>query len=149
MKTRTILIAVLSLTLVPVALVGACMMLAVGAGIANYRDERNDRARAAQDSRLKRPLVSTSGRILFVAQNDATDDLYVASVDGSGLSRLTQLPHGSLFSRPPRVSPDRSRVAISSAGVWIVPTDRSAGSLRLDRPGGFGSQTQPPLFRPQ
>jgi TolB protein len=136
MKSRTILIAVLSLALVPVALVGGCLMLAVGAGIANYRDDVNDRARAAADPRLKRPLVSTSGRILFVAQNDATDDLYIANVNGSGLFRLTQLPHGSLLSRAPQLSPDRSRVAISSDGVLIVPTDRRAEPLRLDRPGG-------------
>ncbi len=53
---------------------GACLVLSVGAGILNYRDATRDAAAARADTRLLRPLVSTSGRILFHVQTMATYD---------------------------------------------------------------------------
>ena len=136
MKARIILIVLLSLALAPVAFIGGCLMLSVGIGVANYRNDLNDRARAEADPRLKRPLVSTSGRILFVAQNDGTSDFYIATINGARLSRLTHMPHGSLYSGRANLSPDRSLMALSGPGVLIVPTRGPATPVQLDRPGG-------------
>lgn len=136
MKSRTVLITLVSISLVPVALVGGCMLLAVGAGVASYRDDAADRAKAAADPQLQRPLVSTAGRIVFVAQDDATNDFYVAKVDGSGTTRLTHFPHGSLPTTA-NVSPDGSRIAINDNGVSIIATDRPAVLSHFTRPEGW------------
>lgn len=130
MKSRTILLSLIALALVPPALfVGGCLMLGIGAGVLNYRDDANDRAQAAADPRFERPLVSASGRILFIAQKNAKNHVYIVNVDGSG--PLNQLQHFSTT-----VSPDRTRLAIADRGVSIVPLDRPGEPMRLDRPGG-------------
>jgi Tol biopolymer transport system component len=136
MKPRTVVLTVLALTSVPLMFVGGCLILAVGAGVVNYQDDAADRENAAADPLFQRPLDSTLGRILFVAQKDGTDDTYVVNVDGSGLTQLTHLPRGSLTSRP-IVSPDRTRMALNAGGsVSIVPLDRPGEPVRLDRPSG-------------
>jgi Tol biopolymer transport system component len=122
--------------LASIAFAGACALLAVGAGISSCRDDAGDRAAAAANPEFQRALVSTSGRVLFVAQQDGTDDFYVSNVDGSGLTRLTNVRPGSIFAGPPAVSPDRTRLAISAGGISIVRLDRPGESLQLDRPGG-------------
>ena len=95
----------LASTLVPVLLIGGCIVLAIGAGIENRRHDVNDRAAAAADAGLRRPLLSTSGRVLFIAGSD-THDFYVVNVDGSGLRRLTHL--ATRFPSRPVVSADRN-----------------------------------------
>ena len=136
MKTRTVLLIIGVIVAGPTLFVGGCLMLAIGAGVANYHDDVADRHVAAADSRLQRPLDSASGRVLFIAQKDGTDDFFVVNGDGSGLTQLTQLPKGSLAARA-MVSPDRTRMVInSSGGVSIVPLDGSGEPVRLDRPGG-------------
>ncbi len=126
----------LALALVPVVLIGACLMLAAGAGILNYRDDARDRAAAESDSRFQRPLVSTDGRILFVAQNNATDDFYLVNADGTGLRRLTHLPQRTLHSSAPAVSKDGTRLAISVGGIMLVPLNGGGETVTLNRPGG-------------
>ena len=133
--SRAILLGLLALALVPVAFVGGCLLLAGGAGVYNFRDDARERVAAAADPGLQRPLVSTSGRILFIAQKGGTDDFYVVNADGSGLTPVTQLPTGSMVSRA-ILSPDHTRIAVAVGGVLIVPIDRPGEALRLDRPGG-------------
>lgn len=120
----------------PLALVGACLMLAIGAGFDNARHDARDRAAASGEPRFQRPLEPTADRVLFMAQNDATNDFYMVNADGSQLTRLTWLPRGSLAPCPPTVSPDRTRLAINAGGVSIVRLDGSAETTPLDRPGG-------------
>jgi Tol biopolymer transport system component len=84
----------------------------------------------------QRPLVSTAGRIVFVVQHDGTDDFYRVNADGSGLTRLTNLRHGSNHQSLPLVARDGTRLAVSVGGVLIVRLDRPGVTLRLERPGG-------------
>ena len=136
-KSRLILIVLLAVALIPVMFVGGCLALAVVAGVLNYRDDAGDRAAAAADPVLQRPLVSSAGRILFTAQREGTDDLYLVNVDGSGLMRITHNPSGSMLSRIP-VSPDGSRLAFATGrGVTIIPVERPAEAISLDRPSGW------------
>jgi Tol biopolymer transport system component len=136
MTPRTVLLTVVALASVPMLFVGACLILAIGAGVANYQDDVADRETAAADSRLQRPLDSTSGRILFIAQKGGTDDFHVVNVDGSGLTQLTHLPKGSLSTRP-IVSPDQTRMVINTGGgVSILPLDRPGELVRLDSHAG-------------
>ena len=117
--------------LVPAILAGGFVATLVGGYIFLIADQQrrdaDDRAAADTDPRFQQPLVSTVGRILFVAQRDQTDDFYVVNVDGSGLTRLTHMPRGWHLSGIPVVSPDGTRLAITGGkGVSLV---------RLDRPG--------------
>src|SRR5688500_6276776 len=112
------------------------MVLAIGAGVSNYRDDARDRAAAEADPRLRGPLVPPAGRMRFLARHDATNDFDLVNADGSSLTRLTHLPQGSLHSCPPTVSPDRMRLAISVGGVLIVRLDPPGETMQLDRPGG-------------
>ena len=137
MKPRTVLVTVVALASVPMMFVGGCLILAIGAGVANYQDDVADRETAAADSRFQRPLESTSGRILFIAQRDGTDDFHVVNGDGSGLTQLTHLPKGSRTTRP-IVSPDQTRMVINTGGgVSILPLDRPGEPVRLDRHAGW------------
>jgi Tol biopolymer transport system component len=133
---RVALFVVLGVALVPVVLISACFALAVGAGFLNARDDARDKAAADSDPRLQRPLTSTAGRVLFIAQRNCTDDYHLVNADGSGLMRLTHLRQGSLDSGLPIVSPDRTRLAVTTGGVLIVRLDRPGQSTQLDRPGG-------------
>jgi Tol biopolymer transport system component len=136
MTPRAVVLTVVALAAVPLVFVGGCLILAIGAGVANYQDDAADQERAAADPRFSRPLQSTSGRILFIAQKDGTDDFYVVNADGSGLTQLTNLPKGSLAARP-IVSPDHQRMVINIAGsLSIFSLDRPGPPVRLDRPPG-------------
>jgi Tol biopolymer transport system component len=131
------------------ALAGALLMVGIVLSlIAAYlvlvidRTDRRDadgRAAMASEAALQRPLVSRTGRILFVAQHDATDDFYVVNVDGSGLTRLTHLRRGWNHSSPPVVSPDGTRLALSVgfSEISVIRLDRPGETSRLDRPGGW------------
>lgn len=119
------------LLLVAVIFAGGFIATLVGGYIFLIADQQrrdaDDRAAAEADQRFRHPLVSTSGRILFVAERDATDDFYVVNVDGSGLTRLTHMPSGWKLSGMPVVSPDGTRLAITNGGRVSI--------VRLDRPG--------------
>jgi Tol biopolymer transport system component len=117
------------------ALIVAWLLLAIDTD----RTAADGLAAAASDPRLQRPLVSTTGRILFVAQHDGTDDFYVVNVDGSGLTRLTHLRRGWIHSSPPAVSPDGTRLALSDSigQIALVRLDRLGETSRFDRPGGW------------
>jgi Tol biopolymer transport system component len=119
----------LALALVAAILVGGYVFLIVD----KQQRDSDDRSAAEADPRFQRPLVATSGRILFVAQRDQTDDFYVVNVDGSGLTRLTHMPRGWELSGMPVVSPDGSRLAINTGKVSIVRLDRPGEALPLDR----------------
>ena len=139
MKPRTLVLTVLALTSVPLAFVGGCLILAVGAGVATDQGDVADREKAAADPRFQRPLDSTTGRILFTAQKNGTEDVYVVNVDGSRLTQLTNLPKSSLLSRP-IVSPDQTRMVLNIGGsLSIVPLDRPGQPMRLDRPSGWSA----------
>lgn len=131
------MLVVLALALVPVLFIGGCLVVALGLVVYDYREYASEKAAAASDPRLQQPLVSTAGRILFKAQHDAIDDFYIVNVDGSGLTRLTTHPRGFIYSAPPIVSPDGTRLAMISDGqVLIRRLDRPGVTTRLDRPGG-------------
>lgn len=119
--------------------IGACLMLSVGAGVLNYRDDARDAAAAAADASLQRPLVSTSGRILFNVQTMETYDTYVVHADGIGASRLTHSPPKlRRFPVPPLVSPDGTRLLlVGSDGLSLLRLDRPGEIARLPSPGGW------------
>jgi len=136
-KLRPIRIVVLVVVMIAVTFVGGCLALAVVAGVLNYHEDASESERAASDPVLQRPLSSLTGRILFTAQRDATDDLYLVNVDGSGLTRVTHNPSGTLVANIP-LSPDRSRIAFSTdRAMRIVPVDRPSESIPLERPAGW------------
>ena len=126
-KLRWLLL--LTAAIVPVILVGGYVFLIID----RQRRDAEDRAAAAADRRLQRPLVSRSGRILFVAQRDQTDDFYVVNVDGTGLTRLTHMPRGWELSGMPVVSPDGTRLVINTGNVSVVRLDRPGEKTELQR----------------
>src|SRR5919202_993947 len=62
-----------------------------------------------------RPLDSTEGRIAFVAQDrQGTDNLYVANIDGTGLTQVTnQTRRTSTWLGKVAWSPDGNYIALS------------------------------------
>ena len=133
-----IIVALLGVALVPVLFMGACLALSIGAGILNYRDDARDAAAANANPQLKRSLVSTSGRLLFLAQTVQTHDAYLVNVDGSGLVRLTHSPSDVV--RPaaqPIVSPDGTRLVSMRDGLSLVRIDKPGQVDRLQRPIGW------------
>ncbi len=89
---RLVIGCLIGLAVVPMIFIGACLALSVGAGILNNRDDARDAAAARADTRLQRPLVSTSGCILFQVATLTAYDTYVVGVDGTGAVRLTHTP---------------------------------------------------------
>lgn len=94
-----------------------------------------DAATAAANPLLRRPLVSTDGRIAFSVQHRGGEDLYVVGAGGAGLTRVVRLP-GFLDSRL-SWSPDGTRLAFTSEGeAFIVETvgaDASAWRITSER----------------
>jgi dipeptidyl aminopeptidase/acylaminoacyl peptidase len=135
---RLVIVCLLGLALVPVIFIGACLALSVGAGILNYREDKADAAAARADTRLQRPLVSTSGRILFHVETMATYDTYVVNADGTGAVRLTHSPpKPRRFPGPSVLSPDGTRLLmVGGDGLSLLRLDRSGDIARL--PGSAG-----------
>lgn len=133
---RIILVVVIAL-LIPVTFIAGCVVLMVGVSMQNASDEARFAAAAESNPRLKTPLVSTAGRLVFAAQREGATNFFVVNVDGSALTQLTHLPPGALSPGPPEVSPDGTRLAVSArGGVEIVRLDRIGEIARLERPGG-------------
>ena len=139
-KRRRVLIAVV---IAMAVVAGGCIAVLGGSYIFLVVDKQHrdaaDRAAAESDPRFRRPLVSTAGRILFVAERDQTDDFYVVDADGSDLTRLTRMPSGWHLSGVPLVSSDGTRLALANGGrVSIVRLDRPGETTELER-APFGS----------
>jgi Tol biopolymer transport system component len=133
---RIVLLVGLAL-LIPMTFMSGCFALMVFVSRQNASDEARFKAAAESDPRLKRPLVSNTGRIVFAARHEDATAFFVVNVDGSEFSQLTALrppPHGP---DPPIVSPDGTRLAVSTGvAVEIVRLDRTRDTTRLDCPGG-------------
>jgi len=119
--------------------IGSCLALSVAAGVLNYRDDARDAAAARADTRLQRPLVSTSGRILLLVETAMTYDTYVVNADGTGAVRLTHSPPmPRRYPGPAVLSPDGRRMAIvRDDGISLVRIDRPGESTPLPGPGGW------------
>jgi Tol biopolymer transport system component len=75
------------------------------------------------------------GKIAFVSNRDGNDEIYVMSVDGSSLKRLTNDPTND---QHPAWSSDGQRIAFSRNGIYVMNADGSS-QTRLTEFGEFPS----------
>ena len=88
-----------------------------------------DAASAAADPLLRRPLVSTAGRIAFTVQHGDGEDIYIVGSGGAGLKRLIRL-RGFLDSEL-SWAPDGTRLAFTSDDdAFILEIDGANGMVR-------------------
>ena len=140
MTSRRIIIpCLLAFALLPALFIGSCVALSIVAGVLSYRDEARDAAAARADTRLQRPLVTTSGRILFLVETARSYDTYVVNADGTGAVRVTQTPpQPRRYPGPAVLSPDGTRLAIvRDDKVSVLRVDRPGETKRLHGPGGW------------
>lgn len=79
------------------------------------------------------PAEAASGRIAFVSDRNGTPQLYLVSVDGSG---LTQLTHDTATYSRPAWSLDATRIAVVRNGHGIVVMQADGTGATLVAPGG-------------
>lgn len=110
----------------------------------SFLDESDERAAeaaaaaAAADPRLRRPLVSSAGRLAFVVQHRG-ETVHVVNASGTQLAQISRVPRGS-FVTGPSWSPDGTRLTFASEGtVHTVHTVGNAGAWRtsIDRVAHF------------
>jgi TolB protein len=82
----------------------------------------------------------TNGRIAFVSDRDrvnqqpsghSTPEIYTVNADGSGLTRITR---NESHESSPAISPDGTRIAYGSDGIWIVGIDGGTPVRIVDEP---------------
>lgn len=90
------------------------------------------------------PTGGGNGQIAFASERDGLPQIYLMNVDGTGVTRLTDIAEGAC---QPDWSPDGSRIAFTSpcrtarnlypgSSVWVVGVDGSGLTLLASAPGG-------------
>jgi Tol biopolymer transport system component len=89
-------------------------------------EEERYAAAVAADPTLKRPLVSTTGRLAFIVQRSVVENVHTVDVSGSDPQQMTQLTDG-IIGRAAAWSPDGRRLAFATdTMVRVVDADTGA-----------------------
>lgn len=94
----------------------------------------------ATDQTADIPSDNLGSRILFTSNRNGNWDVYIVSVDGGGLTRLTDSPGRDGLATS---SPDYQHIAFLSDrdgawAVWVMNTDGSGQQKLFDINGGYG-----------